>query len=81
MDVWGALWPSTPKVHRSAVRDILAETAVDTTYETIIHKVCLRIPNAEVEDQIATARAIRDTLAQRRIAIVQERMPQMPQMP
>jgi len=74
-DVWGALWPSEPKVHLSVVRDILSTTAVDTTFETIIHKVELAIPHRDVEDQIATARAIRDDLARRRIAITQPHMP------
>jgi hypothetical protein len=75
LDVWGQIWPSTPKVHQKVKTAILKTISLDATYETIIHMVCLNMPNADVEDQIATARAIRDNLAIMRVKAATDNMP------
>lgn len=77
LDVWAQIWPSTPKVHQKVYNSILGVIASDVTYENIILMVELNLPNADVDDQIATARAIRDENARRRVKVVMDNLPGM----
>lgn len=62
MDIWTQLWPNSHpegKVHKSVVRGILSKVSLFTRFETIIAMVTLS-GISDLNDQIATARAIRD---------------------
>lgn len=62
MDVWAEIWPNPHpggKVHKSVMVGILRKISLFTRFETIIAMVTLS-GISELEDQIATARAIRD---------------------
>ena len=59
MDVWGNLWPSVPKVHKSVVSAVTRRISLWTRFETIWTMVELA-GNLDGEDVLVTTRAIRD---------------------
>lgn len=72
MDVWAQIWPNPDpcgKVHKSVMGRILRKIGLSTRFETII--VMVSVSGIEDDlDQIATARAIRDTRDQWRASYV-----------
>lgn len=63
MDIWAQMWPNPypeGKVHKSVVKGLLARIGLFTRFETIFVMVQLS-GIRDLNDQIATSRAIRDT--------------------
>jgi hypothetical protein len=61
-DIWGAIWPNPypeGKVHRSVVSGLSSKITLWTRFETILVMVMLS-GISDDNDQIATARALRD---------------------
>lgn len=59
MDVWGELWPSTPKVHERVVTELSYRINENTPFSTIWTMVELA-GKMDYEDVLVTARALRD---------------------
>lgn len=58
-DIWGQLWPSTPKVHNRVVTDLSYQLNQESTYSSIWTMVELAGVRFD-EDVLATTRALRD---------------------